>query len=40
MRSPGGILFQPVERLREADEAFARDYSGVPSERTLTTSGD
>jgi hypothetical protein len=40
MRSPGGILFQLVERLREADEAFARDYSGVPSERILSTSGD
>ncbi len=35
LRSPGGILFQLVERLREADAAFARDYSGVPSERVL-----
>lgn len=40
LRSPGGILFQLVERLREADAAFARDYSGVPSERVLTARGD
>lgn len=34
LRSPGGILFQLVERLREADAAFARSYAG-PSERVI-----
>lgn len=34
LRSPGGILFQLVERLREADAAYARTYKG-PSERTI-----
>jgi len=35
LRSPGGILFQLVERLREADEDFARTYGGVPTERII-----
>lgn len=34
LRSPGGILFQLVERLREADAAYAQSYAG-PSERVI-----
>ncbi len=34
LRSPGGILFQLVERLREADADYAKTYSG-PSERVI-----
>lgn len=32
--SPGGINFQLVERLREADRAFAQGYAG-PVERVI-----
>ncbi|MSP48643.1 MAG: hypothetical protein EXQ95_04880 [Alphaproteobacteria bacterium] len=35
LKSPGGILFQLVERLREADDAYAKSYSGVPMERII-----
>ncbi len=35
LKSPGGIRFQLVERLREADEAYARSYSGTPTERVI-----
>jgi hypothetical protein len=35
LRSPGGILFQLVERLREADADFARIYTGIPIERII-----
>lgn len=34
LRSPGGILFQLVERLREADAEYAKSYKG-PSERVI-----
>ncbi len=34
LRSPGGILFQLVERLREADGAYLQSYAG-PSERVI-----
>ncbi len=34
LRSPGGILFQLVERLREADADYASTYAG-PSERVI-----
>ncbi len=34
LKSPGGVLFQLVERLREADEDYARTYKG-PSERVI-----
>ncbi len=35
LRSPGGIRFQLVERLREADEAYARSYAGTPTETVI-----
>ncbi|MBM3535840.1 MAG: hypothetical protein FJX60_22745 [Alphaproteobacteria bacterium] len=35
LRSPGGILFQLVERLAEADAAYAAAYGGVPTERII-----
>jgi catechol 2,3-dioxygenase-like lactoylglutathione lyase family enzyme len=35
LRSPGGILFQLVERIRDADADYARDYRGVPAERVI-----
>lgn len=35
LRSPGGIRFQFVERLRVADEAYARSYPGTPTERVI-----
>jgi len=34
LKSPGGILFQLVERLREADADYAKAYTG-PSERII-----
>jgi 4-hydroxyphenylpyruvate dioxygenase-like putative hemolysin len=34
LKSPGGILFQLVERLSEADDDYARTYKG-PSERVI-----
>ena len=34
LKSPGGILFQLVERLREADAEYAKSYAG-PSERVI-----
>lgn len=34
LKSPGGILFQLVERLREADADYAKSYKG-PSERII-----
>lgn len=35
LRSPGGIRFQLVERLREADEAYAQSYTGTPTETVI-----
>ena len=35
LKSPGGIRFQLVERLREADVAYARSYSGAPTETVI-----
>ena len=35
LRSPGGIRFQLVERLRVADEAYARSYTGTPTETVI-----
>lgn len=35
VKSPGGIRFTLVERLREADDDYARSYSGVPTERMI-----
>ena len=34
LKSPGGIRFQMVERLREADADYAKSYKG-PSERVI-----
>ena len=35
LRSPGGLRFQLVERLREADEAYAQSYTGTPTETVI-----
>lgn len=35
LRSPGGIVFQLVERLRVADAAYALAYTGVPVETVI-----
>lgn len=35
LKSPGGLRFQLVERLREADADYARGYSGIPAETVI-----